>query len=284
MDSPTELRKCIKIPERIRITKTKAGTYLLHCRTDDDRREAVTHGSMHSSFCVRPTRRTTEKHLATSHQVMVVNFPTHIRAEDIRPKGKERFQRMRSAQNNRDITKLKITTNSEAKRDHLLEHGFPFEGVKYRCEEYRPLKEPVQCYRCQKFGHMTKECRDTKDTCRKCSEEHRTTECSNTERKCANCEGSHPTTYPGCPARKAANSAKKTQAMTYAQATRKTDELDALKLTMAVTEAIASCLSDHWNINGFDSKKEQLEIYLDQKKIDIICLNETKPTNRTNST
>ena len=37
----------------------------------------------------------------------------------------------------------------------------------------------------------------------------------------------------------------------------------------------------HWNINGFDSKKEQLEIYLDQKKIDIICLNETKPTNCT---
>ena len=37
----------------------------------------------------------------------------------------------------------------------------------------------------------------------------------------------------------------------------------------------------HWNINGFDSKKDQLEIYLDQKKIDIICLNETKPTNRT---
>ena len=30
-----------------------------------------------------------------------------------------------------------------------------------------------------------------------------------------------------------------------------------------------------------DSNKEQLEIYLDQKKIDIICLNETKPTNRT---
>ena len=37
----------------------------------------------------------------------------------------------------------------------------------------------------------------------------------------------------------------------------------------------------HWNINGFDSKKEQLEIYLGQKKIDITCLNETKPTNRT---
>ena len=38
----------------------------------------------------------------------------------------------------------------------------------------------------------------------------------------------------------------------------------------------------HWNINGFDSKTEQLELYLDHKKVDIICLNETKPTQRTN--
>ena len=37
----------------------------------------------------------------------------------------------------------------------------------------------------------------------------------------------------------------------------------------------------HWNINGFDSK-EQLEIYQDQNKRDILCLNETKTTNRTN--
>ena len=44
---------------------------------------------------------------------------------------------MKSAKNNREINKIKITTNNEAKRDHLLEHGFPFEGVRYRCEEYR---------------------------------------------------------------------------------------------------------------------------------------------------
>ena len=37
----------------------------------------------------------------------------------------------------------------------------------------------------------------------------------------------------------------------------------------------------HWNINGFDSKREQLELYLDHKKVDVICLNETKPTHRT---
>ena len=138
---------------------------------------------------------------------------------------------MKSAKDNREINKMKITTNNEAERDHLLEHCFPFEGVRYHCEEYRPQKEPVQCYKCQKFGHTTKDCRDTKDTCRKCGGSHRTSDCSQEARRCSNCQGSHPTTYPGCPARKAADAEKRTQALTYAQATRKTDELDTLKLT-----------------------------------------------------
>ena len=87
--SPTELRKVIKIPERIRVTKTKAGTYLLHCRTEDDRLETLTHGSKHTSFCVRPTKRTTEEHRASALQVVVTRFPTHIKTEDIRRKGNE---------------------------------------------------------------------------------------------------------------------------------------------------------------------------------------------------
>ena len=205
MASPTELRKVIKIPERIRVTKTKAGTYLLHCRTEDDRLEALTHGPKHTSFCVRPTKRTTEEHRSTALQVVATKFPTHIRTEDIRRKGNERFQRMKSAKDNREINKVKITTNNEGERDHLLEHGFPFDGVRYHCEEYRPQKEPVQCFKCQKFGHTTRDCRDTKDTCRKCGDSHRTSDCSQETRRCSNCQGNHPTTYPGCPARKAAN-------------------------------------------------------------------------------
>ena len=124
---------------------------------------------------------------------------------------------------------MKINTNNEAERDHLLENGFSLDGVKYHCEEYRPQKEPFQYYRCQKFSHTTRECKDTKGTCRKCGDGHRTTECNERDRKCANCQGS----YPGCPAMKAANAAKLTQAMTYTQAAR---------------DDVASCLSDHTGI------------------------------------
>ena len=91
MTSPTELRKVIRIPERIRVTRTRTGTFLLHCRTDDDHLEALTHGSKHTSFCVRPNKRITEQHLSTTLQVVVVNFATHIKAENIKRKGNKRF-------------------------------------------------------------------------------------------------------------------------------------------------------------------------------------------------
>ena len=37
----------------------------------------------------------------------------------------------------------------------------------------------------------------------------------------------------------------------------------------------------HWNINGFQGKKQLLEIYMRTNNIDIMCLNETKPTANT---
>ena len=32
----------------------------------------------------------------------------------------------------------------------------------------------------------------------------------------------------------------------------------------------------HWNLNGFENKSTDLEIYLKENNIDIMCLNETK--------
>ena len=102
---------------------------------------------------------------------------------------------MRSAQDNRDTNKMKITTNNEAERDHLLENGFSLDGIKYRGEEYRLQREPIKFYKCQKFDHTTKECKDIRDTCRKsCGEGQETIECTEIGRNCANCEGSHPNT------------------------------------------------------------------------------------------
>ena len=37
----------------------------------------------------------------------------------------------------------------------------------------------------------------------------------------------------------------------------------------------------HWNINRFDSKATDLEIFLNENNIDIMCLNKTKPSANT---
>ena len=62
----------------------------------------------------------------------------------------------------------------------------------------------IQCYKCQKFGHMRKNCTSKTEICRFCSMNHESRNCNhrgNTSTyKCGNCGLNHSTTYYGCPA------------------------------------------------------------------------------------
>lgn len=65
--------------------------------------------------------------------------------------------------------------------------------------------DPVQCHRCQAFGHSKNYCRRP-FVCLKCSGSHPTTECKkdkNTPGLCANCGNQHIASYKGCPVYKA---------------------------------------------------------------------------------
>lgn len=65
--------------------------------------------------------------------------------------------------------------------------------------------EPVQCHRCQSFGHSKNYCRRP-FICLKCAGAHPTTECkkpNNTPGLCANCGNQHIASYKGCPVYKA---------------------------------------------------------------------------------
>ena len=46
----------------------------------------------------------------------------------------------------------------------------------------------VQCFKCYKFGHMSKECRSDKNVCPKCTGDHKTEECRSLQIICTNCE------------------------------------------------------------------------------------------------
>lgn len=67
----------------------------------------------------------------------------------------------------------------------------------------RIKNKPVQCRKCQMFGHGERGC-NVKPRCASCAGRHRTTECQLTnEIRCANCNNNHKATDTNCPNREA---------------------------------------------------------------------------------
>lgn len=64
-----------------------------------------------------------------------------------------------------------------------------------------------QCYRCFRYNHFAKHCKQTYELCRNCFNQHKDDVCL--EIKCTNCKGNHAPTFKGCPAREKAYAIKK---------------------------------------------------------------------------
>jgi len=62
-----------------------------------------------------------------------------------------------------------------------------------------------QCFKCQKYGHTAKNCREEQSTCRNCAENHDSRSCKVKDNfKCCNCKGMHKASSDGCPTKTAA--------------------------------------------------------------------------------
>ncbi|KAI5694585.1 hypothetical protein M8J75_001643 [Diaphorina citri] len=69
--------------------------------------------------------------------------------------------------------------------------------TKLNCEPY--IQNPIQCFSCFQFGHITKSCRNKK-LCRKCFQEDlHDHACDFAEIKCLNCSGMHNANSKSCP-------------------------------------------------------------------------------------
>jgi hypothetical protein len=66
-------------------------------------------------------------------------------------------------------------------------------------EKYSPLKQPLRCFNCCRFGHTAKICKQ-KATCSKCSGlNHQHNNCQKDALKCVNCGGQHASFDKNCP-------------------------------------------------------------------------------------
>ncbi|XP_035226747.1 uncharacterized protein LOC118199064 [Stegodyphus dumicola] len=103
-----------------------------------------------------------------------------------------------------DIIKLPIYF-IELERNKLGEAIYNLNNIfnfNITIEKYAPkTKRPIQCFKCQSYGHSQANCYK-KEICCKCSQNHRSNTCSlKREEKpiCYFCRGEHVSSYRGCP-------------------------------------------------------------------------------------
>ena len=72
-------------------------------------------------------------------------------------------------------------------------------GLRVSVETYVAPKAPLQCKRCQRFGHTQRNC-GYAPRCVACGEPHPSGECSTPRQqlKCCSCGGNHTANYRGC--------------------------------------------------------------------------------------
>ena len=81
-----------------------------------------------------------------------------------------------------------------------IAHGIYINYGHYMAEKYTPHLKVLQCYNCQKFGHVASKCKAT-ERCGMCGGPHKADQCNKSNMKCANCDSNHSAWHLECPKR-----------------------------------------------------------------------------------
>ena len=105
--------------------------------------------------------------------------------------------------NGQPTRKVVIEFENEQDKKIALFSGIYFGRMRIRCETYRITPPVTQCYKCQGFNHVAKDCKSNQK-CVRCAGPHKSADCPDRNKgslilKCSNCDGNHVASSKNCP-------------------------------------------------------------------------------------
>ena len=144
---------------------------------------------------------------AKTHKVVAVGVHQTVSEDDIiseLAKSNIKINRVQRLKYNGQATrKVVIEFDNEQDMKIALFSGIYFGRIRIRCESYRTTPPVTQCYKCQGFNHIAKDCKK-EQKCVRCAGSHKSTECPDKNKKslklkCSNCDGDHVASSRECP-------------------------------------------------------------------------------------
>jgi hypothetical protein len=192
------------------INKRPDDTYKLHCESEQDpellgkmdwnsvftgvtvskrKYGLVVHGVPKNDL--DPTN--TEDQLVLRDEIEEENLSRNLQVEQVTLLRRSQKHLQKAAAHHSIV----IFTHSMQEADRCLKRGMFIKGKFYVPEKYTPELNITQCFKCFKFGHLAKHCRNNQK-CGNCgNEDHDTTNCNNAT-KCSGCGDPHPAWHIEC--------------------------------------------------------------------------------------
>jgi len=102
---------------------------------------------------------------------------------------------------NEEMKIIKATCQNKEIMINLISNGVKLFYRRYHVDIYEKPIKPIQCFNCQKFGHISTQCNSTSSKCVKCGDTHKASDCKIKDKnalKCANCGLNHTSNFAGC--------------------------------------------------------------------------------------
>ena len=142
-----------------------------------------------------------------AHKVVAIGVHQTISEDDIKTELAKNNVKINKVQrlkyNGQPTRKVVIQFENEQDMKIALYSGIYFGRIRIRCESYRTTPQVTQCYKCQGFNHIAKDCKNAQK-CLRCVGAHKSIECPDKNKdslklKCSNCNGEHVASSKECP-------------------------------------------------------------------------------------